>query len=111
MNIEKFRPLAALACGLLGFALIASPAAAQEPVTITGRVTGPLGEPLRDVNVLILDLGLGAFTTPDGVYRLVVPGGRASGQQARLTARLIGHRAQSVLVSLASGAVLEQHFQ
>src|ERR671919_204476 len=104
MNIEKFRPLAALACGLLGFALIASPAAAQEPVTITGRVTGPLGEPLRDVNVLILDLGPGASPPREGVHRRAVRGGGEGGQQAGLRAGLFAHRAQSGRGSPAPGA-------
>jgi TonB-dependent SusC/RagA subfamily outer membrane receptor len=86
-------------------------AAGQEPVTITGRVTGPVGEPLRDVNVVIFDIGLSAFTTPDGVYRLVVPGARAQGQPVRLTARLIAYRAQTFTVTLTPGATIEQNFQ
>ncbi|HEY7684974.1 MAG TPA: SusC/RagA family TonB-linked outer membrane protein [Gemmatimonadales bacterium] len=83
----------------------------QGPVTITGRVTGPVGEPLRDANVVIFDVGLSAFTTPDGVYRLVVPGARAQGQQVRLTARLIAYRVQSFMVTLTPDATIEQNFQ
>jgi TonB-linked SusC/RagA family outer membrane protein len=92
-------------------ALLPSRAVAQEPVTITGKVTNASGEALRDVNVAIFDLSVGAFTGVDGTYRLNVPGGRAQGQQAKLTARLIGYRAQSVVVTLTPGATIEQNFQ
>jgi len=84
---------------------------AQEPVTITGKVTGATGEGLRDVNITIFELGIGVWTSADGTYRLNVPGARASGQQVRVTARLIGFRAQSNTITLAPGATLEQNFQ
>lgn len=86
-------------------------ARAQESVTITGRVTSSLNEPLRDANVVIHEMGIGVFTSADGSYRLVVPGARVQGQVVRLTARLIGYRAQSFPVTLAAGATLEQSFQ
>jgi TonB-linked SusC/RagA family outer membrane protein len=86
-------------------------AMAQEPVSVTGKVTSATGEPLRDVNVSIFELGIGVWTGADGVYRLNVPGGRAQGQQVRLTARLIGFRAQSVSIALTPGASSEQNFQ
>ncbi|MGH7520906.1 MAG: SusC/RagA family TonB-linked outer membrane protein [Gemmatimonadales bacterium] len=86
-------------------------AAAQEPVVLSGKVTGATGEALRDVNVTIFELGIGVWTGADGTYRLNVPGARAQGQQVRLTARLIGFRAQSFPVTLSSGASLTQNFQ
>ena len=92
-------------------AVLPARAAAQEPVTITGKVTGAAGEALRDVNVAIFDLGIGAFTGVDGTYRLNVPGARAQGQQVRLTARLIGFRAQSATLTLTPGGAVEQNFQ
>src|SRR5882672_3244896 len=92
-------------------ALLPAWAVAQESVTITGKVTGVSGEPLREVNVSIFDLGIGVWTGADGNYRLIVPGTRATGQQVKLTARQIGYRLQSVPVTLASGATLEQNFQ
>jgi len=92
-------------------ALFPTRAAAQEPVTITGKVTGATGESLRDVNVTIFELGIGVWTSADGTYRLNVPGARAAGQQVRVTARLIGFRAQSNVITLAPGATLEQSFQ
>ena len=102
----------------LGWALFAAalalfPArlAAQEPVTITGKVTGATGEALRDVNITIFELGIGVWTGSDGTYRLNVPGARANGQQVKVTARLIGFRALSNTITLAPGATLEQNFQ
>jgi TonB-linked SusC/RagA family outer membrane protein len=92
-------------------ALLPGWAAAQDPVTITGKVTGPAGEPLRDVNVTVFELGIGAWTGADGAYRLVVPGARAAGQQVRLTARLIGFRVGSFPMALTSGAAVEHNFQ
>jgi TonB-linked SusC/RagA family outer membrane protein len=92
-------------------ALFPTRALAQEPVTITGRVTAATGEALRDVNVTIFELGIGVWTGADGTYRLNVPGARASGQQVRVTARLIGFRAQSNQITLAPGATIQQNFQ
>lgn len=97
---------------LLAAALAVYPirAAAQEPVTISGKVTTASGEALRDVNVAVFDLGVGVWTGQDGTYRLTVPGGRAQGQQVKVTARLIGFRAQSALVTMTPGGTLEQNF-
>lgn len=104
------RPLGWVLCAAL-LALLPAALAAQEPVTINGKVTGTNGEPLRDVNVTILDLGVGAWTGQDGTYRLVVPGARAQGQQVKMTARLIGFRAGSGTVTLTAGSTLDQNFQ
>lgn len=92
-------------------ALVPSRATAQEPVSIAGKVTTAAGEPLRDVNVAIFDLGVGVWTGADGTYHLNVPGGRAQGQQVKLTARLIGFRAQSFVVTLTPGSSIDQNFQ
>ncbi|MBI4420200.1 MAG: SusC/RagA family TonB-linked outer membrane protein [Gemmatimonadetes bacterium] len=96
---------------LLALGLLPARAAAQDPVTITGRVTGDAGEPLRSANVSIPSLNLVTFTAPDGTYRLVVPGTRAQSAQVALNARIIGHRAQSVTVTLTPGTSIAQNFQ
>ena len=69
----------------LGWAVLAAAlavypirAVAQEPVTISGKVTTASGEALRDVNVAIFDLGVGVWTGQDGTYRMTVPGGRVA---------------------------------
>ena len=56
--------------------LSAQPAAAQEPATVTGRVTNAQGQPEAAVLVRIESLNAGASTGADGTYRLVVPGAR-----------------------------------
>src|SRR5438067_1147480 len=98
--------------GLTGaLTLVPEQGAAQSSVTITGQVTNPQGEPLRDANVSIFDLSIGVWTGPDGAYRLIVPGARADGKQVKLGARLIGYRMQSFGVTLTPGATLAQDFQ
>ena len=88
-------------------ALIALPAllAAQQPVTITGKVTSDAGQPLGQVEVAIPTMGLGGLTKEDGRYALVIPGARVSGQTVTLTARRLGYKSQSAQVTLASGGV------
>src|SRR5256712_3012626 len=98
--------------GLAGaLALLPEWGTAQSSVTITGQVTNPQGELLRDANVSIFDLSIGVWTGPDGAYRLVVPGARADGRLVKLGARLIGYRMQSFGVTLTPGATLAQDFQ
>src|SRR5689334_22187503 len=88
-------------------AVLALPAllAAQEPVTITGKVTSDAGQPLAQVEVAIPTMGLGALSKDDGVYTLVVPGARVSGQTVTLTARRLGYKSQSAQVTLTAGGV------
>jgi TonB-linked SusC/RagA family outer membrane protein len=88
-------------------ALIALPAllAAQEPVTITGRVTSDAGSPIGQVEVAIPTMGLGGLSRDDGRYTIVVPGARVSGQTVTLVARRLGYKPASAQVALARGAV------
>jgi len=84
-------------------ALFALPAfaAAQEGVTISGKVTSDAGAPLSSASVLIDGMGVGTISRDDGRYSFVVPAARAHGQQAQLTAKLIGYKAKSVTITLA----------
>src|SRR5881628_1255238 len=88
-------------------ALLALPAllAAQEPVTITGKVTSDAGLRLGQVEVAIPALGLGALSREDGRYAIVVPGARASGQTVTVVARRLGYKSQSAQVTLTAGGV------
>ena len=92
--------------GVLG-AIVALPAllAAQEPVTITGKVTSDAGQALGQVEVAIPAMGLGALSKDDGSYTVVVPGARVSGQTVTLVARRLGYKSQSAQVTLTSGGV------
>jgi TonB-linked SusC/RagA family outer membrane protein len=87
-------------------ALLALPAlaAAQGPVTITGRVTTDAGVPLGGVEVAIPTMGLGGQSRDDGRYSIVVPGARVAGQTVMVVARLLGYRSMSAQVALVPGA-------
>src|SRR5678815_6140002 len=95
---------------LLAGMLIAGPArpgllGAQQPVTITGRVTNDAGAPLSLASVYIEALGLGTQTTEDGRYQLTVPAARVTGQQVTLGVRAIGFRNTSALITLTGGSL------
>ena len=105
------QPLGWAFLAALLLALLPAGVAAQEPVTITGKVTSASGEALRDVNVTVAEFGVGGWTGADGTYRLSVPGARAQGQQVKMNARLIGFRAGSATITVTPGATVQQNFQ
>ncbi|HVE80312.1 MAG TPA: TonB-dependent receptor plug domain-containing protein, partial [Gemmatimonadaceae bacterium] len=92
---------------LAALALVPAAARAQEGATISGRVRGEAGQPLPSASVFLEGLNLGTLTREDGQYTLTVPGARAQGQRATLTARLIGYRPQSAQITLAAGAITQ----
>src|SRR2546426_8688091 len=84
-------------------------AAAQEPVTLSGRVMA-MGAPIGYAEVVIPSLGLGANTRDDGRYAIVIPSARAqAGQTITVVARRLGYKPTTVQVALKSG-VMEQDF-
>jgi len=102
-SIRWFAALAAIA-------LAPAWAAAQESVTITGRVMGDDGAPLRQASVTLFSLNMIVYVNDDGIYRLVVPAARAQGQQVSLSARMIGKRTQAFPVTLTPGTTIERNF-
>src|SRR5947208_1785151 len=88
-------------------ALVALPAllAAQEPVTITGKVTSDAGQPLAQVEVAIPTMGLGGLSKDDGSFVIVVPGARVSGQTVTIVARRLGYKSQTAQLTLTPGGV------
>ncbi|MGH7538095.1 MAG: SusC/RagA family TonB-linked outer membrane protein [Gemmatimonadales bacterium] len=97
------RVLAAAACVIV----LPARAPAQEPVTITGRVTSDAGGPLGLVEVSIPSIGVGGFSNEDGRYSILVPGARVAAQPVILTARRLGFKAASVQISLAAGGATQ----
>src|SRR5690348_15032581 len=95
----------------VGAALALAPAIAlaQQPTTITGRVTTEAGTPLQGASVTIPALSLGTYSNQDGRYTFTVPATRSTGQLVRVTARRIGYQAQAVNLTL-SGGTLTQDF-
>ncbi|HXG71988.1 MAG TPA: SusC/RagA family TonB-linked outer membrane protein [Gemmatimonadaceae bacterium] len=78
---------------------------AQQGATISGRVIGEGGAPVRGAQVFLEGMALGAQTNDDGVYSFGVPAARANGQTVRLTARLIGFTAGSATIVLTPGPI------
>jgi TonB-dependent SusC/RagA subfamily outer membrane receptor len=96
----------------LAAALVPAALAAQEPVRITGRTTGPTGEAESAVLVRIPSLNVGVTSSPDGSYTLVIPGARVrAGQQVTITASRVGLETASRSITLTPGATLTQNFQ
>ena len=92
------RWMAGVACAVM---LVPAFAAAQQGTTISGKVTSEAGTPLASVSVFIEGMNLGTITRDDGAYNIVVPAARATGQQATLTARLIGYKSESAPITLS----------
>jgi TonB-linked SusC/RagA family outer membrane protein len=110
-QVTQVRRWIAVAVALLATTLSAVAQAQESPVTITGRVTGEGGLPLRSANVSIPELNLTVGVSPEGMFRLIVPGARAQGQEVALRARMLGYQARSFPVRLTAGAVIQQNFQ
>src|SRR3989441_5554903 len=90
-------------------ATLPSPVAAQEPVTLSGRVLAG-GNPIGYAEVIIPSLGLGASTREDGRYAIVIPSARATpGQTLTVTARRLGYKPTTLQVTLSAG-VIEKDF-
>ena len=80
-------------------ASLPSPVAAQEPVTLSGRVLAG-GNPIGYAEVIIPSLGLGANTREDGRYAIVIPSARATpGQTLTVTARRLGYKPVNMQVT------------
>ncbi len=85
-------------------ALVPAGLAAQQPVTLSGRVTSASGAALAGAQVTIEQVGLGAASRGDGTYTILIPPARVPSQVVTVTARLIGFKSQSAQVDLSAGA-------
>jgi TonB-linked SusC/RagA family outer membrane protein len=89
------------------FGVIPAAAYAQQPVTVSGRVTaGTRNEPISQAQVSIPELRFGAQTGLDGRYSFTVPAESAHGQSVTVTARRIGYASSSLQVPLTGNAVV-----
>lgn len=94
--------------GCLGIStLLPMVAAAQEPATITGRVTGEGGTAIAGVTVSLAELGLGAVSRDDGAYTITVPASRVSRQLVTLTARRVGYKPKTARITLNPGSITQ----
>ncbi|HKH84489.1 MAG TPA: SusC/RagA family TonB-linked outer membrane protein [Gemmatimonadales bacterium] len=80
---------------------------AQQPATLTGKVTSESGQPLASAGVIIEQLSAGAVTRPDGSYTIIVPGARVPSGPVTVTARLVGYKARSAQVNLGTGSAVQ----
>src|SRR5574338_1198014 len=104
-----WRLLAVLTVSLSSAAVMPQQLRAQDPITISGRVTNDAGAPLSLASVYIEALGLGTQTADDGRYSLVVPAARVRGQQVSLGVRAIGFRSTASLITL-TGTTITKDF-
>jgi hypothetical protein len=66
-SFDHLRDRLRLVClALVGLGLLPCSLLAQQPVTLTGKVTSESGDPLPSAGVTIEQLGAGAATRPDG---------------------------------------------
>jgi TonB-linked SusC/RagA family outer membrane protein len=92
---------------LAAFALLPGQILAQQPATLTGRVTSESGQPLSPAAIVIEQLGAGATTRADGSYTILIPGARVPSGPVTVTARLVGFKARSAQVDLSSGSAVQ----
>jgi TonB-linked SusC/RagA family outer membrane protein len=95
---------------LAAITLLSGVMQAQQPATLTGRVTSESGQPLSSAGVTIEQLSAGAVTRPDGSYTILIPGARVPSGPVTVTAKLVGYKAQSAQVDFGTGAAV-QNFQ
>ena len=101
-----------LFAAVVAAATASTPLAAQQPATVSGRVTNAAGAAESAVTVRINALTVGTTTAPDGTYSLVVPASRLqSARQVTITASRVGLASSSRTVTLSPGASLTQNFQ
>src|SRR5918992_571641 len=97
-----------LAAATFLFALLPAASAAQQPITVSGRVTNEANAPMQNVTVSIPQAGVATYTNAEGRYSLSVPAARA-GQTVTITARRLGLAPRSAEITL-SGAAVTQDF-
>jgi TonB-linked SusC/RagA family outer membrane protein len=84
---------------------------AQNPATITGRVTNAAGQPIPSVNIVIGTMGIAAMSQADGRYTLLIPAGRLPAtQQVAVLASLIGYRSDAATLQVSPGQTVMHDF-
>src|SRR3954468_24140601 len=107
-SFDHLRGRLRLAClTLAGLGLLPCSLLAQQPVTLTGKVTSEAGEPLSSAGVTIDQLGAGAATRPDGSYTILIPGARVPTAPVTVTVRLVGYKPRSAQVDLTRGSAVQ----
>ena len=95
-----------LLAGALLATLVPAALAAQQPTTVTGRVTTDATAPLAGVSVSIPSLRVGGYTDQNGQYTLTAPA-TSTGQTVTLVARRLGSAPDSARITLTGGIVTQ----
>ena len=104
MTMRRLCVLAA--CSLAFLVTFASPACAQEAVTLTGHVISSSG-PLRGASIQIPELDLNTTTDAQGRYSFIISSTRVRGQTVTVAARYLRYRPQSASIVLVGGALVQ----
>jgi len=104
MSVGSFRPFLAASLVLLASARIATGQA--QTGTISGTVTGEIGQPIGGAQVALVGTGLGTLTNPNGKYTIV----NVPAKEYRLRAQMIGHRPIENPVTVTAGSTVTQDF-
>ena len=93
----------AVATLLIGF--VPTVVAAQQAVTVSGRVTSG-NAPVAHASVSIPTTHYGTQTDNDGRYSFTIPANSARGQTVTVTARRLGYAASTIQVTLTGASVV-----
>ena len=99
--LHRLRWTASALIGLL-LAVPGSQAQAQN-ATFTGKVLSEAGQPLEFANVYITELTVSVPTNAQGVYSIVIPAARVTGQAATLRVRAVGYVGAAEAVRITAG--------
>jgi TonB-linked SusC/RagA family outer membrane protein len=95
---------------MVALAALPAWAAAQQPVTVTGRVIGERGQPLAAATVTIQELGITGVTSPEGRYLLIVPAARVQNQNVTLAVSMLSYQPANETIRLEPGATVTRNF-
>jgi TonB-linked SusC/RagA family outer membrane protein len=95
------------AIAVLCVSVVTAPLSAQTRTgTVTGAVTGEIGEPLTGAQVTLVGTGLGTLTSASGRYTIV----NVPAAQYRVRAQMIGRRPIEQTITVAVGQTQTQDF-
>jgi TonB-linked SusC/RagA family outer membrane protein len=97
-----------LAVATMAMGLVPATVYAQQPTTVSGRVTSDANTPATGVTVSIPELRVGGQTDPVGQYSFTAPAS-ATGRSVWVVARRLGYQPDSARVTL-NGASVTQDF-
>jgi TonB-linked SusC/RagA family outer membrane protein len=108
--MKQMKRWCVVASAFVGWIIAIPTIARAQSATISGRVTTEAGAGIPAASVSIGGSTLGALTTEQGQYSIVVPASRVTGAALVVTARRIGYTAKSVNVVPRVGETTTANF-